>query len=285
VTGTTNLTAFQLAAFIDGQAYVNFHTATNPGGEIRGQVLGKSTAVPLTAFVSGLNEHPTLTNTAMGYGIFGLEGDQLAFTIYYSGLSAPAGAAHLHGPADTTTNAPVLIDLAPYHIGPFDTNGVFAGSLTLSADQRDMLLNGMMYFNVHTANNPGGEARGQVTSVLMSAGASGSAERPNSIVTAGSALGLFTLTGNELNLNIVYRGLSGPALDAHIHAPADKDASAGVALGLTPFNGGSFGASGSLTGSTNLYPTLLGYIIDGLSYVNWHTATNQAGEIRGQIER
>jgi hypothetical protein len=286
VTGTTNLTAFQLAAFIDGQAYVNFHTATNPGGEIRGQVLGKSTAVPLTAFVSGLNEHPALTNSATGYGIFSVEGDQLAFTVHYSGLSAPAGAAHLHGPAITASNAPVLIDLAPYHVGPFDTSGVFAGSLTLSSAEKEMILDGMTYFNVHTTNNPGGEARGQVTPVLMSAAASGSAERPNPIVTAGSALGLFTLTGNQLNLNIVYRGLSGTALDAHIHAPADTGSSADVALGLGPFNGGSWGASGSLTGSTTLDPTLplLGYIIDGLSYMNFHTATNPPGEIRGQIE-
>lgn len=33
------LTATQLAGMISGQAYVNIHTAANPGGEIRGQLI------------------------------------------------------------------------------------------------------------------------------------------------------------------------------------------------------------------------------------------------------
>jgi glucose/arabinose dehydrogenase/plastocyanin len=286
VGGTTTLTASQLAAFIDGQAYLNFHTVANGSGEIRGQVVPKSTAVPLTAFISGLNERPTpLTNTAAGHGIFSLDGDRLAFTIIYSGLSGPATAAHLHGPALTTNNASVAIDLGPYHLGAFDTSGVFSGSLTLSPAHRAMLLNGQAYFNVHTVNHPGGEARGQVAPVLMSAAASGPAERPASVVTAGSALGLFTITGNQLNLNVVYKDLSGPASNGHIHAPATTAGSAGVALGFEPFNGGSWGVAGSVSGSTTLSPTVLGYLIDGLSYVNFHTTANSGGEIRGQIGR
>ncbi|HWQ93435.1 MAG TPA: CHRD domain-containing protein [Clostridia bacterium] len=286
VEGTVTLTAAQLAAFIDGQAYINFHTAAHPGGEIRGQVLPKSTAVPLSAFISGLNERPTpLTNSSAGFGVFGLEGHRLSFTITYSGLSGPATAAHLHGPAVTTNNASVAIDLGPYHIGPLGTSGVFAGSLELSPAHRDMLLNGQAYFNIHTANNPGGEARGPVTSVLMMAAASGRAERPTPTITAGSALGLFLLTGNELNVNIVYQGLSGTASDAHIHAPAGASGTASVVVGFSPFNGGAWGASGVVRGTTTLTSTVLGYLIDGLGYVNFHTAAYPPGEIRGQVGR
>ena len=75
------------------------------------------------------------------------------------------------------------------------------------------------------------------------------------------------------------------ANNAHIHAPATTSGSAGVVLGLEPFNGGAWGASGSLTGSTILSSTLFGYLVDGLSYVNFHTQANSAGEIRGQIGR
>jgi hypothetical protein len=286
VSGTTNLTASQLAAFIDGQAYVNFHTAANPGGEIRGQILPKATAIPMTAFVSGPNERPTpLTNSATGRGIFSLEGDRLAFVITYEGLSGPATAAHLHGPAVTTNAAAVQINLAPYHVGAFSTRGVFAGSVVPTGAQRAMILNGQAYFNVHTAANPGGEARGQLASVLFSAAASGPAERPNAIAAAGSALALFALTGTNLQFNVVYQGLSGTASDAHIHAPANTTISAGVVIGFTPFNGGAWGAAGSVTGSTALNSTLLGYLLDGLSYVNFHTAANPGGEIRGQILR
>jgi hypothetical protein len=58
-----------------------------------------------------------------------------------------------------------------------------------------------------------------------------------------------------------------------------------VVLGFGPFNGGAWGAAGSVTGSTMLTPTVLGYLIDSFSYVNFHTATNPGGEIRGQILR
>ena len=34
----TTLTAAQVAAIKSGNAYVNIHTAANPGGEIRGQI-------------------------------------------------------------------------------------------------------------------------------------------------------------------------------------------------------------------------------------------------------
>jgi glucose/arabinose dehydrogenase len=286
VSGTVLLTPSQLASVIDGQTYVNFHTTLNSPGEIRGQILGHSTAVPFTAFVSGLNERPNpLTNSATGFGIFSLEGNRLAFNINYTGLSGPATLAHIHGPANTTAAIGVQIDLAPYHNGPFSTNGSFSGAVTLTSAQRAMLLNGLTYFNVHTGAHPPGEARGQIAAVLMSAGASGPAERPTPIVTTGSALGLFTLLGTQLDINVVYRGLSGIASDAHIHAPADASQTAGVVVGFTPFNGGAWGAFGRVTGTTNLTTTVANYLIDGLGYINFHTGAKPLGEIRGQIGR
>ena len=38
ITGANILTDEQVAALMDGKAYVNIHTAANPGGEIRGQL-------------------------------------------------------------------------------------------------------------------------------------------------------------------------------------------------------------------------------------------------------
>ncbi len=286
LTGTIPLTPTQLGAVIDGQTYVNIHTPANGGGEIRGQIVPKTTGVPLTAWISGLNERPTpLTNNAAGLGLFSVEGDRLAFTIIYRGLTGPATAAHIHGSAAASASAGVQIDLQPFHQGAFNTNGSFSGSVPLTLAQRNMLLNGLTYVNLHTAANQTGEARGQIAPVLMSAGASGAAERTTPVVSTGTALGLFALVGNQLDLNVTYRTLSGAASDSHIHGPASTSQTAGVLVGLSSFNGGAFGASGSLTGTTPLTASVLTGLIDGLTYVNFHTVAYGSGEIRGQITR
>ena len=38
MSGSTSLIATNLSNLIDGLTYINFHTAANPGGEIRGQI-------------------------------------------------------------------------------------------------------------------------------------------------------------------------------------------------------------------------------------------------------
>lgn len=73
----------------------------------------------------------------------------------YTGLTGPATAAHFHGPAAVGANAPVAIP-APATASPF------SGTATLTDAQATALTGGMMYFNIHTAANPGGEIRGQV---------------------------------------------------------------------------------------------------------------------------
>lgn len=286
ITGQVTLTPDQLAAVIDGRTYVNIHTPNHPSGEIRGQILARSTAVPLTAWISGSNERPTpLTNSVLGLGFFSLEGNWLAFSIHYSGLSGPVTLAHIHGPATTEEPAGVLVDLGPFIANGPGNNGTLSGGVALTPMQRDLILKGLTYVNVHTTANPGGEGRGQLASVLMGAGVGGPAERPNSVVTRGSALGLFLLNGARLDLNIVYKDLSEGAIAAHIHAAANSSQTAGVVIDFADFISGPYGAAGYVNGSTNLNPTVLLNVIDERSYVNFHTPMNMPGEIRGQITR
>ena len=73
----------------------------------------------------------------------------------YSGLSGPAIAAHFHGPAKAGVNAPVLVPVDASK-SPFD------GSAKISADVAKDFADGMIYFNIHTAKNKGGETRGQM---------------------------------------------------------------------------------------------------------------------------
>jgi hypothetical protein len=81
---------------------------------------------------------------------------KLAWKGTYSGLSGPVTAAHFHGPADPGKNAGVAV-AAPAPASPFE------GSATLTDAQAADLAAGKLYFNIHTAANPGGEIRGQVT--------------------------------------------------------------------------------------------------------------------------
>ena len=43
------------------------------------------------------------------------------------------------------------------------------------------------------------------------------------------------------------------------------------------------GASGTITGGGTLSPALVQAMLDGLTYVNLHTALRPGGEIRGQV--
>jgi len=99
--------------------------------------------------------------TSMGTGTadvtFDTVSKKLTFTITYSGLTGPATAAHFHNPAAATENAPATVPLSGALASPVK------GEATLTDAQAADLAAGKMYFNIHTAANPGGEIRGQVT--------------------------------------------------------------------------------------------------------------------------
>ena len=135
------------------------------------------------------------------------------------------------------------------------TSGTLAGTVTLSATQLDMLLSGQAYVNVHTVNNGGGEIRGQIAAVLMKSYLSGAEERPDPILTDGSALANLALVLNQLTLNLTYRGLSSSASASHIHGPAVVNQSTDILVDLSPLNRGAFGQSGSLVGTITLTPS------------------------------
>ncbi len=80
----------------------------------------------------------------------------LTYDVTYSGLTGPATAGHLHGPADPGANAGVLVPFAAPLASPIH------GTATLTDAQVTDLTSGKVYANIHTAANPGGEIRGQM---------------------------------------------------------------------------------------------------------------------------
>jgi hypothetical protein len=81
---------------------------------------------------------------------------KLSWTINYSGLTGPVTAAHFHSPAEPGKNAPPTVPLS----GKMDSP--IKGDATLTDAQANDLKDGKMYFNLHTAENKGGEVRGQM---------------------------------------------------------------------------------------------------------------------------
>lgn len=270
LTGTMTLTADQLADVASGMAYANIHTAIHPGGEIRGQVVPLRIPVNLTTVA----EVPTVTGSAGGSGYITLVGTSLYYDIDFGGLSGPATAAHIHGPADATHAAGVEFPLA----GATGTSGTLEGEQKLTSDQLTNLLAGFNYVNIHTGNNPGGEIRGQVVPWQFTATLSGAAEVP-AVASSGTGSGTLSIIGNVLTYSIAYSGLSSAASASHIHGPANTTQAAGV---LFPLNGAA-GTSGTLSGTQTLTSDQLANILTGNAYVNIHTANHPGGEIRGQI--
>ena len=120
---------------------------------------GPAFAEKLKATLDGASEVPA--NTSAGKGTADIDYDaatkKLTWKLTYSGLSGPATAAHFHGPAEAGKNGGVAVAI------PGATSSPAEGSATLTDAQAADLIAGKFYVNVHTAANPGGEIRGQVT--------------------------------------------------------------------------------------------------------------------------
>ena len=114
--------------------------------------------INIKAALNAASEVPAVTSPATGTldGTLDTASNVLKWKTTYSGLTGPASAAHFHGPAAAGQNAGVVV--------PFKSPASGAeGEATLTAAQTADLMAGKWYVNVHTAANPGGEIRGQVS--------------------------------------------------------------------------------------------------------------------------
>ncbi|MDE1179613.1 CHRD domain-containing protein [Paraburkholderia sp.] len=81
----------------------------------------------------------------------------LQWTVTYDGFTSAVTGAHFHGPAPVGQNAKVQV--------PIEKNALASpikGSAVLTERQVTDLMAGQWYFNIHSAQNPAGEIRGQV---------------------------------------------------------------------------------------------------------------------------
>ena len=277
------LSGLSMPKMFAGDYYINVHTAANPGGEIRGQIMleeDRGMMVKLT----GTAENPPVTTTAKGLAFFMLSQHNQTLSVYVvlDSLNGTITGAHLHRGV-VGTNGPIIQDLMPLLSG-----NVISGRVDPSA-YLSAILADSVYINVHTTPNPSGLIRGQLhfeSYLHFDARMNGAQEAPP-VTTAAQGLGVFRVNYamDTVWYDLLLNGLSGPINAAHIHRGA-FGVSGPV---LVPFP--SITISGSaISGFAPIPPGTAGdslkrMLLEGELYSNVHTTVNPPGEIRGQIYR
>ena len=117
----------------------------------------------MTAELNGASEVPA--NDSAGTGTleatYDTDTKMFTWTVTYEGLTGDATAAHFHGPAAPDANAGPVVPIEGDLASPIE------GSATLTDEQATQLQDGTWYFNLHTAQYPDGEIRGQVMKAAM----------------------------------------------------------------------------------------------------------------------
>lgn len=121
-----------------------------------------STTSNFKATLNGANETPPNSSTATGTATASYDPGtkMISYTFSWSNLSAPAKAMHFHvGAPGVSGNVIIPVPSASF-------TSAASGSASGSAPFPDSLLNQLMignfYANIHDANYPGGEIRGQL---------------------------------------------------------------------------------------------------------------------------
>ena len=263
-----------------GKLYMNIHTTANPNGEVRGQIFYEGQGIGFDGLINGAQENPAVTTTAAGamYANVRATLDTLDYAIQVTGLTP--NAAHFHGGV-AGANGGVLATLTPNSLYP----NLYAGKIALTPALISALVKDSIYANFHTAANAGGEIRGQVLSVLRTGlvgNLCGAQEVPIvSTNASGAAYVSVSRDRADITLDAVTNGMSSNPSGAHIHRGA-KGTNGEVRLNLTPF---LFGNELRVGGFFNVsaFTTLMDSAVRDLTYLNFHTAANPNGEIRGQM--
>lgn len=252
---------------------------------IAGSAAGRSEAarIQITAAMTAADETPAPKGDVSGArGTFVAtltksDGSAvLTWRLTFSNLSGPATAAHIHV-ASRGQPGPVRVPLcSPCSSGATGTANIDAALL-------NAIENDGAYANVHTAVNPAGEIRGQVSPVARvttSLRARQEVPRPKGNVARARGTFTATVTGRGTTAVLAWRltftRLTGRAVAAHIHR-GGRGTSGPVIVSLcAPCRSGA-------RGQVTVNASVLQALEAGRAYVNVHTRRNPLGEIRSQI--
>ncbi len=284
--GVVALAAADQTTLMNTGLYMNVHTAANPGGEIRGQIVPASGAA-LDALLTGAQEVPPTGGAGHATACYRLTRDGLAFRFSAGDLTGAITSAHFHG-AGRGVNGGVIRGLAGgTELGAANGMGVWKPSdaQPLNAAEILNLFRNLTYMNLHTAAFPGGEVRSQVElagGFGKGAPMTGSNEvPPNASAATGSLAAVLTSQGMLFRTTV--SDLEGALMLAHIHNAPPGSNGFVVRDILADFAGLTADGLWSPNDGTPINPVLEGEFMLNNLYVNVHTTVYASGEVRGNF--
>ena len=206
----------------------------------------------VTATLNGASEVPANASSAIGsvLGTFNPITNQLNLSITFNGLTANATAAHIHKAA-VGVNGPVQIGFSSV---PSAISRTFNYSGVLTLAQATDLLAGLYYVNVHSASFPGGEVRGQLSSLCL---ANSYVWNPGSLNGATTMVSPLTTTVYTITVSNTTSGCSSTASTTITVLPLPSASNTGPYLvGQTISLNSTIGTSNTWSGPNSFTSSL-----------------------------
>lgn len=292
-----SLDASQQQRLFDQGYYVNIHTTQVPSGEIRGQLLPLGSTL-FRAYLTGASQ-PTQVLTRGG-GMLSLvyQDSTLTVTGSFSDLTSALqtslnGGLHIHG-GMAGTNGGIVFPLSAETDSATSTSGTLnAGANTFKLDSAQIatLFSRGFYINVHSANFPGGELRGQILpqSNAFFQGVLNGMQQTTPVYSPGTGQLALEIRGTTATLSGSFNNLSSTVMTslfggAHLHIAA-LGANGPIATPIVPTlnsdsTGGIFAADPN---TVSIRQGLIDTLMMRWVYANIHTANHAGGELRAQM--
>jgi hypothetical protein len=252
--------------------------------------------VEFRAALTPQQEVPATSSPASGSAIllYDVAANTFDLVVSITGMTNTATASHLHEAA-AGSNGGVVTNLggeAAYTRSGSTLRATFR-NVTHGGD-RLKLLQGGAYFNIHSAQFPGGEIRGQLIPRPVRLYANMDVAQEQAAFPAvnlsglndfGAAILLYDPMANTVSIRASLFNFRNAFTNSHIHEGAPGvSGPVRTQLGTNANAGAYSSANGHISGAHDIPyvgdPVLL---LTGGMYVNYHSATFSGGELRGQI--
>ncbi len=254
--------------------------------------------VELRATINAAQENnPANSSPATGTAImlFDVRANTFDLIVSITGMTNTATNSHIHEAA-AGANGGVVTNLgaeAVYTRSGSNLTATFR-NVTHGGDKLK-LLQGGAYFNIHSAQYPGGEVRGQliprpVRLVASLDAAQEQAAVPTPVLTGvnnfGGAVLVYDPMANTISIRHSLFLFNNTFSNSHIHTGAPGvSGPARTQLGASATAGAYSSANGHISGAHDNIPLIDDPIalLTGGMYLNYHSTTFGAGQLRGQI--